>query len=85
MSMISLNGTLINCFKTPAKAEIGEKDKIQILGDVMLPNGSLKKDLITITVPDASEYEDRQGKEISVGVGVFAPQKGTVIFFIQKS
>ena len=85
MSMISLNGILINAFKTPAKGDFEEKDKIQIMGDVVLQNGSVRKDLITITVPDADEYEHLKGTEISVGVGVFAPQKGTVIFFIQKS
>lgn len=81
MSMITLNGTLLNVFKAPARGDADEKDKIQILGDVALPNGEVRKDLMTITVKDARQYEGRQGEAISLAVGAFAPQKGTVIFF----
>ena len=85
MSMITLNGNLLNVFRAPVRkaAEEGEKekDKIQILGDVALPNGEVRKDLTTITVKDARKYQDLQGSEVSVSVGAFAPQKGTVIFF----
>jgi len=89
MSMINLNGTLLNVFKAPVRknAEDGEleKDKIQILGDISLQNGEVRKDLMTITVSDARRYQDRQGTEISVAVGAFAPSKGTVIFFEVKA
>jgi hypothetical protein len=85
MSMITLNGSLLNVFKAPVRksAEQGEKekDKIQILGDVALPNGQLRKDLMTITVKDARKYQDLQGSEVAVSVGAFSPDKGTVIFF----
>jgi|AntRauTorcE11898_2_1112593.scaffolds.fasta_scaffold36469_2 hypothetical protein len=85
MSMITLNGSLLNVYRAPVRkaAEEGEKekDKIQILGDVALPNGEVRKDLMTITVKDARKYQDLQGSEVSVSVGAFAPQKGTVIFF----
>lgn len=89
MSMISLNGMLLNVFKAPIRkgADEGEveKDKIQILGDVALPNGEVRKDLMTITVKNSKEFEGRQGEEISLAVGAFAPQKGTVIFFQVKA
>ena len=81
MSMITLNGMLLNVFKAPARGDAEEKDKIQILGDIPLPNGEVRKDLMTITVKDALEYEGRKGEEISLSVGAFAPQKGTVVFF----
>jgi len=85
MSMITLNGTLLNVFRAPIRknAQEGEteKDKIQILGDIALPNGEVRKDLMTITVRDAREYQGKEGSEIAVAVGAFAPQKGTVIFF----
>ena len=85
MSMITLNGTLLNVYRAPVRkgADEGEseKDKVQILGDVALPNGQIRKDLMTITVKDARKYEGQEGAEISMAVGAFAPQKGTVIFF----
>lgn len=85
MSMITLNGQLLNTYRAPVRknAEEGEKekDKIQILGDIALPNGEVRKDLMTITVRDARKYQDLEGTVIAVSVGAFAPQKGTVIFF----
>ena len=81
MSMITLNGQLLNVYKAPARGEGDEKDKVQILGDIPLPNGEIRKDLMTITVKDARKYEGLTGSEISLSVGAFAPQKGTVIFF----
>lgn len=85
MSMITLNGRLLNVFRAPVRknAQEGEteKDKIQVLGNIALPNGESRYDLMTITVKDARQYQDKEGTEITVSVGAFAPQKGTVIFF----
>jgi len=85
MSMITLNGVLVNVFTQPKKGDREEKDKIQILGDIPVEGGGVRKDLATITVPDGREFEGHEGQEISVSVGAFAPQKGTVIFFMSKA
>jgi len=89
MSMINLTGTLVNTFRAPIRkdAEEGEteKDKLQILGKVQLRNGESRMDLITITVPDASQYESQKGKSISLPVGVFSPAKGNVVFFVASA
>lgn len=85
MSMITLNGFLVNIYKQPKKGDRDEKDKIQILGDIPIEGGGVRKDLVTITVPDASAYEGCEGTEVSVAVGAFAPQKGSVIFFVNKT
>lgn len=86
MSMLKLTGTLVNTFRAPLRrgAEAGEveKDKLQIMGDVLLSNGESRKDLVTITVPDARKFAGQEGTEISLSVGVFAPAKGQVIFFV---
>lgn len=86
MSMLTLTGTLVNTFRAPLRrgAESGEqeKDKLQLLADVKLSNGETRKDLVTITVPDARKFEGTEGTEISLPVGVFAPAKGQVIFFV---
>lgn len=86
MSMLSLNGTLVNTFRAPIRrnAESGEveKDKVQILGDILLNNGETRKDLITITVPDARKYAGEEGTVISLAVGVFSPAKGQIIYFV---
>lgn len=85
MSMITLNGKLLNVYRAPVRkgAEEGEKekDKIQILGEISLPNGETRMDFMTITVKDARAFEGRINEDVSVPVGAFSPQKGTVIFF----
>ena len=88
MSMFSITGTLVNTYRAPVpkgadSSEI-EKDKIQILGDIPLNNGEVRKDLISITVPDVRKYEGEEGSVITVAVGVFAPQKGQIIYFINR-
>ena len=89
MSMITLNGTLLNVFRAPVRknADEGEKekDKIQILGDIALPNGEVRKDLMTITVSDHRDYQDQIGGEVAVSVGAFAPAKGSVVFFESRA
>ena len=88
MSMFTLTGVLVNTYRAPlrkgAEASEVEKDKIQILGDVPLQNGEVRKDLITITVPDVRKYEGEEGTEISLPVGVFAPAKGQIIYFMNR-
>lgn len=88
MSMITLNGVLVNIYRQPTRKdgqEGEEKDKIQVLGDIPQSNGEIRKDLATITVPDAGVYDGRIGETISIPVGAFAPNKGTVIFFAAKA
>lgn len=80
MSMIHLQGKLINTFVAKNR-EGEEKDKVQILGSIAQQNGESRYDLMTVTVQDARKYAEYQGKDVTVPVGVFAPQKGTVIFF----
>lgn len=86
MSMIQLSGQLVNTFKAPIRKDANEgeqeKDKLQILGEVLLKNGETRMDLVTITVPDARKYEGQEGSVVTLPVGAFAPQKGTVIYFV---
>jgi hypothetical protein len=78
--MIHLQGQLINTFKATNR-EGEEKDKVQILGSIAQQNGESRYDLMTVTVQDAGKYSEKKGQQVTVPVGVFAPQKGTVIFF----
>lgn len=83
MSMITINGTLLNVFKQPTRVEgeDDEKPKIQVLGDIPQRNGEIRKELVTISVPNIGDYEELEGQYVSVPAGAFAPAKGTVIFF----
>lgn len=86
--MFSITGTLVHTYRAPlrrgADANEVEKDRIQILGDIPLANGETRKDLVNITVPDVRKYEGEEGTIITVAVGVFAPAKGQILYFINQ-
>lgn len=86
--MLSLTGTLINTFETEGGTnKDGEvydpQSKIQLLGDVANPNGSIKKDMYTLTVKTPQDFEGLEGKEIIVPIGVFASGK-QLTYFVSK-
>jgi hypothetical protein len=41
-------------------------------------------ELVTLTCEDVKPYEALKGQKISVALGIFAPAKGQVIYFIPK-
>lgn len=87
MSMLTLNGQLINSFIAPE----GEKDgkqyggqyKVQILGEIALQNDESKRELVTLSTHNKEYFEGLEGQNISVPVGVFANGK-SVTYFIPK-
>ena len=87
MSMLTLQGQLINIFESPKGEkdgkEFGGQDKIQILGQVVLQNGESRNDLVTLTTHDKHHFKDMQGQTISVPVGVFAAGK-SLTYYIPK-
>lgn len=89
MSYLKLHGVLVNVYTNPSRKKADgsateEKDRIQLLGDVPLENGGTRKDLINITVSDGAVYENQEGTEIIVPVGVMAPQKGTIVYYLAR-
>lgn len=86
--MLTLTGKLIHSFEAP-KGETkegrayGGDFKIQVLGQIDLPNGDSRCDLITLTCHDIGAFEQFQGKDIAIPVGVFVNGK-TPSFFIPR-
>ena len=88
MSMLTMNGQLLNSFTSPLATnkegkEYGGQNKIQLLGDVVLDNGEVKKEMFTLTAHDVSDFKGLEGKNISVPIGLFA-QQNSIIYFIPK-
>jgi hypothetical protein len=86
--MLSLTGTLINFFQTEGGVnKDGERyepqNKIQLLGDVANPNGTVKKDMYTLTVKNLEDFSKFSNKEIIVPIGVFASGK-QLTYFVTK-
>lgn len=87
--MLQITGKVVNSYTNEGgKNKDGEtyepRHKVQLLGSVDLPNGDVKNDLIDLTVDDLKDWTALTGKEVSVDIGAFAPQKGTIIYFIKK-
>lgn len=86
--MLTLTGQLVNTFKQPKGEkdgkEFGGQDKVQILGNMDLPNGETKMDMYTLTTHDIKSFEPLKGKNVSVSIGVLASGKN-VVFFIPKT
>ena len=79
--MIKLTGILLNIIdKSEYKKDNGlpvpTKAKLQLLVEQKRANGSIIKDLQTISIPDnkISMYTDKVGKEVSVEVGIISKQ-----------
>ncbi len=86
--MLNLTGTIINVFTqqggTNKKGESFEdRDKIQLLGALDLPNGAVKNELVTITVENSRDFEHLLNQKISIPVGVMAMGRN-VIYYVAK-
>lgn len=88
--MFTLNGMLLHVYETGqgVNKKTGEvydsQDKIQILGDIPLPNGEIRKDMVTITTHDIEHIKSMVGRNINVPVGMFAQGKGLITYFMPK-
>lgn len=78
--MIQIEGQLMGIVEF--KNRDGEqKSKLQLLGHVPMPDGGSKFDLMDVSVKNPEQYRGLETQTVTVPVGCFAPQKGTVIFF----
>lgn len=89
MSMITLNGTLINTFTAPKGTnkegqEYGGQDKIQLLAQMELPNGEHRMEMLTLTAPDVGPFKAHLNKPIRVPAGAFVSGKA-IQWFIPKT
>ncbi len=90
MSMFEVTGQVMKSYHQPGTVdpETGEltkgKDKVQILGEIPVSDGSTKYDLITLSVPEGVNFEPLVKKVVRVPLGFFAPSKGNIIYFIPK-
>lgn len=89
-SMFTVTGKIIHTFIQPGvlDKDTGEVSKpsakVQIMGDMPVQGGELRRDLITLTVENKQVYESLVDKVVRVPLGFFAPSKGSIIYFIPK-
>lgn len=89
MSMLTLNGQLLNVFDTPESTNkktgeiIPASTRIQIQAENTLENGQKRIELITLKVQRREPYGALIGKPVRVPVGVFASSGGVVFYALQ--
>lgn len=92
MSMFTITGQVLNTFEAPGrkaneKAGIEAQDakpKVQILGEMPVPGEQTRMELVTLTCEDQREYEGLRGQVVAVPLGIFAPARGQIIYYIPK-
>lgn len=87
--MLQITGQVVNFFTVQGGVgkdgnEYEARDKVQLMGQVVLANGDTKFDLMDLKVDDSELWESFKGKNIAVEVGAFAPSKGNIIFTVRK-
>ena len=77
--MLTLKAKLLHSYKSTdfTNVETGEvtigKNKLQLLTEVPLKNGSFRNELLSISIPNekVSQYVGKEGKEVEVDVAYF--------------
>lgn len=88
--MITLFGQVMKVFTSPDRIDrdTGEvhrgAHRVQIMGDMVLPNGESRLEIQTLKTEEPTRFEQLVGKTIMVPVGVMSPEKGQIIFYMQK-
>jgi len=87
--MLQMKGKVVNMFTQEGGQDKDGKaydprHKVQLLGALDLPNGDVKHDLIDLKVDDLNDWLSYKGKDVTIDIGVYAPSKGTVVYYIKK-
>lgn len=89
MSMFTITGQVINTFDAPPRTDdkgekLDGKPKVQILGEMPVPGGQKRMELVTLSCEEKREFQPLQGKTVRVPMGIFSPARGQVVYFIPK-
>jgi hypothetical protein len=88
-AMFIMRGQVVNVFTAPkgvnkqSGEEYGGQDKVQIMGDIPLPDGEYKKELISLTTEQGAALKQMEGKEVTCPVAFYTSGK-VVGFYIPK-
>ena len=89
MSMLTLNGLVLNVFDTAASTDrkTGEvrpaSTRVQIQAENTLENGQKRFEMVTLKVADGDVYRKHQGKPVRVPVGAFV-SAGAIVYYALK-
>ena len=82
--MIKLEGIVLNVFTQQGGKDkktgdqFADRDKVQILGAMDLPNGDVKNELFTLSVENYQDFSDFLNQKISIPVGAMASGRNVI-------
>jgi hypothetical protein len=85
--MFKVTGEIINLFDSPANEKYEASFKVQLLGEHRLPDGQIKKEMLTLGVP-RTVYDSLQGKvgqSVTLPVGMFVKAGQLNVYFPKAS
>lgn len=86
MSMLTLNGLVLNVFDTAESVDRKTGDirpastRVQVQAENTLENGQKRFDMITLKVKDGEMYKKLVGKPVRVPVGAFVAN-GSILYY----
>jgi len=88
-SMFMLSGEVVNVFTSPKGVnkttgeEYGGQDKVQIMGNIPLPSGEFRKQLVDLTTDQGEAIKKYEGKMVISPVAFYV-SNGSIGYFIPK-
>ena len=81
--MYSVKAQVLNVFTSPASEKYPETFKVQLLGDMAMKDGQVKKDMLTLNVPQDvfNSLSGRIGDEVTLPIGFFVSNNRLTPFF----
>lgn len=86
MSMLTLNGMVLNVFDTPASTDkkTGEvrpaSTRVQIQAENTLENGQKRFEMVTLKVAKGEVYQKLIGQPVRIPVGAFVAS-GSILYY----
>ena len=87
--MLQMTGMVVSLFTKEGGTDKDGKQyepthKVQILGEVDLPNGDVQNELVDLKVENLADWQGFRNKVVAVDIGIYAPAKNSVVYFIKK-
>lgn len=81
--MYSVEAQVLNSFHTPASEKYPESFKVQLLGDNPLKDGQIKKEMLTLSVPENiyNSLKGQEGESVTLPIGFFVSNNRLTPFY----
>lgn len=83
--MYNVKGQIINFFNSPATEKYEAAFRVQVLGDMPMMDGQVKKEMLTLNVPQEvfNSLQGKMGKEVTLPIGFYI-KNGLLVTFYPK-